>query len=135
MTDGRTTFAELTALLCRVPGISIDSSDLLPRALSITLVIRQVESVGTVVYCANGANIPVEVFTTAPRTPTEGRADPMHLRYRLLSKVADGGPDAALARFQMFGNFLVWHLHALGSLPITEANRLLTLWGGRRVAA
>jgi hypothetical protein len=33
----------------------------------------------------------------------------------------------------MFGNFLVWHLHAIDALATIEANRLLKLWNGKRV--
>ena len=135
MSDEQLTFAELRGLLCRLPGVSIASSDLLPTVLSMTVVIRQTDSIGPFVYCANGANIPVEVWTEAPSKPIEERSDPAHLRYRAWAKISEEGRSAALERFNNFGNFLAWYLHGVGLLPTPEANRLLTLWNGRHVAA
>jgi hypothetical protein len=100
-----------------------------------TVMIRRTESIGPFVYCANGANIPVEVWTTAPPKPIEERSDPAHLCYRALAKISEGGRDAALERFKNLGNFLAWYLHGVGLLPTPEANRLLTLWNGKHVAA
>jgi hypothetical protein len=65
--------------------------------------------------------------------PIEDRSHPVHLRYRLSSKVLGADSGVALDRFAMFGNFLAWHLHASGAFGAEEANRLLTLWKGKRV--
>jgi hypothetical protein len=135
MADAQGTFHELTALLQRMPGVSVEAADSSPTTLSMTLVIAQASSIGPVVHCAGGANIPVEVWSTSPQGQVQERSNLAHLRYCLRSSIAQGGPNAALDRFKVFGNFLAWHLHASGSLPSAEANRLLTLWNGRRVAA
>jgi hypothetical protein len=125
----------LSSLLLRLPGVSVESTDISPSGFSITLCIVEPDSVGQVAHCAAGANIPVEVWSAAPQGRVEERSNPRHLRYFLRSLVAHGGLDKALDRLSMFGNFLVWHLHATGSIPTAEANRLLTLWNGRQVAA
>jgi len=135
MADAQGTFSELGALLRRIPGVSVEATDLLPTTLSITLLITQASSIGPVVHCAGGANIPVEVWSTSPQGQVEERADLGHLRYCLRSSTAQVGREAALDRFRMFGNFLAWYLHASGLLPTADANRLLTLWNGRQVAA
>ena len=135
MADAQTTFTELSSLLSRLPGVSVVSADIAPSGFSITLCIIEPASVGQVAYCAAGANIPVEVWSAAPHGRVEERSDPRYLRYFLRSLVANGGTEKALDRFSMFGNFLVWHLHAGESIPTTEANRLLALWKGRQVAA
>jgi hypothetical protein len=135
MADAQTTFAELRSLISRLPGVSVESADISPNGFSITLCIVQPDSVGQLAHCAAGANIPVEVWSAAPQGRVEERSNPKHLRYFLRSLGAHGGMEKALDRFSMFGNFLVWHLHAMGSIPTAEANRLLTLWNGRHVAA
>ena len=135
MTDAHTTFEELQRLLSRLPGVSVESVDISPKGLSMTLCIGTLESVAQVAYCANGANIPVEVWSVAMQEPIQGHSDPRFLRYNLPSLSAHGGAEKALDRFMMFGNFLTWHLHAAGAIPAVEANRVLTLWNGRRVAA
>jgi hypothetical protein len=135
MADAQGTFNELNALLRRMPGVSVEATDLSPTILSMTLLITQASSIGPVVHCAGGANISVEVWSTSPQGQVQERANLGHLRYCLRSSTAQDGRDAALDRFRMFGNFLAWHLHASGLLPSAEANRLLTLWNGRQVAA
>jgi hypothetical protein len=135
MADARTTFAELRSLVSRLPGVSVEAADISPAGFAMTLCIVQPESVGQVAHCAAGANIPIEVWSAAPQGGVEERSNPRHLRYRLRSLVANGSSEKALDRFAMFGNFLVWHLHATGSIPAAEANRLLTLWNGKQVAA
>src|SRR5262245_10536577 len=110
MPDARATFAELGSLVCRLPGVSVEATDISPSVFSMTLCITRFESVGPVAYCANGANIPVEVWSGAPQGQVEERSNPIHLRYLLRSLVAHGGREEALDRFAMFGNFLAWHL-------------------------
>jgi hypothetical protein len=133
--DAHGTFTELKELLRRLPGVSVESTDVLPTILSMTLQITQAPSIGPVVHCAEGANIPVEVWSTLPQGQVEERANLDYLRYCLRSSITTNGREAALDHFRMFGNFLVWHLHASGLLSTEEANRLLTLWNGRQVAA
>jgi len=135
MADAQGTIAELNALLRRLPGVSVESTDIQSTAFSMTLLVTQAPSIGPVVHCASGANIPVEVWSASPQGQVEERASLAHLRYRLSSSTTHGGRDAALDRFIMFGNFLAWHLHASGLLPAAEANRVLALWNGRQVAA
>jgi hypothetical protein len=135
MADAQTTFAELRTLVSRLPGVSVESSDISPNGFSMTLCIVQPGSVGQVAYCAAGANIPVEVWSAVPQGRVEERSNLRHLRYSLRSLVVNGGAEKALDRFAMLGNFLAWHLHAIGSISSTEANHLLTLWNGRHVAA
>jgi hypothetical protein len=135
MADAQETFTELDALLRRMPGVSVELTDILPTTFSMTLLITHAPSIGPVVHCAGGANIPVAVWSTSPQGQVEERANLAHLRYCLGSSTDHGGRDAALDRFMMFGNFLAWHLHASGLLPTAEANRVLTLWNGRQVAA
>lgn len=135
MMDAHATFTELRSLLVRLPGVSVESTDVSPGGLSMILCSAQPASIGPAVYCAGGANIPVEVWSVAPQGQVEARTDPMNLRYCLRSLTRHGGSEKALDRFAMFGNFLVWHFHAIGSIPTDEANRLLTLWNGKRVGA
>jgi|SRR6185503_213645 len=135
MIDAHATFTELRALLARLPGISVESTDISPNVLSMTLCAARSDSIGPVVYSAGGANIPVEVWSVAPQGQVAERTNPMCLRYCLRSLVRHGGAEQALDRFAMFGNFVVWHLHAIGSIPTDEANRLLTLWDGTHVGA
>ena len=135
MADAQTTFTELSCLLSRLQGVSVVSADASPSGLSIALCILESASVGEVAYCAAGANIPVEVWSAAQQGQVEERSDPQSLRYFLRSLVVRGGMEEALDRFSMFGNFLAWHLHAKGAISTAEANRLLTLWKGRQVAA
>jgi hypothetical protein len=54
----RSIFIELGTLGCRLPGVSVSSTDLLPTGFSMTLVIIEAASVGVIVFCANAANIP-----------------------------------------------------------------------------
>ena len=135
MTDAHATFAELRSLVSRLPGVSVAATDMSPTSFSMTLSIVELKSMGPVAHCAAGANIPLEVWSGAPQGKVEERSNPKHLRFFLRSLVAHGGHEEALGRFATFGNFLVWHLHAVGSIPTAEANRLLTLWNGRHVAA
>ena len=135
MADAHTTFAELRSLLSRLSGVRVEATDISPTVFSITLSIVELASIGPVAYCAAGANIPVEVWSAAPQGKVEERSNPNYLRYFLRSLVVHGGREEALDRFAMFGNFLAWHLHAVGALPTKEANRVLTLWNGRQVAA
>jgi hypothetical protein len=133
MSDAKTTFDELNALLSGISGITVESTNIWPGGFGMTLTIRKTNSVGPIVYCANGANIPVEVYSAAPSGNLGERAKPKHLRYRLTSKITGNDRELALDRFAMFGNHLVWHLHAIDALTTREANRLLKLWNGRHV--
>jgi hypothetical protein len=58
----------------------------------------------------------------------------VHLRYRVTAKDSEDRPNGALEDFQFFGVYVVWYLHAVGSLEAKEANRLLTDWDGKLVA-
>jgi hypothetical protein len=135
MADAQSTLTELSSVLSRLPGVSVVETDISPSGFSITLCVIESASVGQVAYCASGANIAVEVCSAALHGGVEERSDPRYLRYVLRSLVAYGGMEKALDRFSMFGNYLVWHLHAGGLIPTIEANRLLALWEGRQVAA
>jgi hypothetical protein len=108
MTDAQNTLRELRALLSRFSGVNVEAAD-----VSIT----ELPSLGAVTYCAGGANVPVDVWSGAPQGDVGARSDPQHLRYFVRSLNAHGGFDAALDRFAMLGNFLAWHLHAVGSIP------------------
>ena len=126
---------ELSGLLRRLPGVSIDSADIRPGHLSLIVGIEKIESIGPIVYCASGANVPLDMWTTAPPKPLHERANPAHLRYRIMAKNVEGQPNAALEAFEFFGVFLVWYLHGVGALAEPDANRLLKLWDGKSVPA
>lgn len=130
------TLVELCALLRRLPGVAIESSDLRKTSEYICLVmtIVEIESLASVVYCSCGANLSLDVWTVAPRSPGSELANPTHLRYRLAAKGIETQPDGALHLFQQFGCFLVWHLYAVELITGGEANRLLAAWGGRLVS-
>jgi hypothetical protein len=135
MSDARATLAEVRGLLERLPGVSVVSTDASPGGISVVMKIDRLESLGPIVYCVGGANVHLGIWTTAPPKPIEERSNPLHLRYSVTAKESENGPNGALKAFQFFGVYLVWYLHAIGALEAKEANRLLTDWDGKLVAA
>ncbi len=133
MDEAQKTMSELMAVLHKMPGVSVDSTDIRDGHISIVLSIELIKSIGPIVYAANGANLPLDIWTNAPREPLHERANPAHLRYIITAKSPGANPHAALETIQLFGVFLVWYLNGIGSIAGTEANRLLTMWNGKRV--
>lgn len=135
MSSARATLAELGGLLGRLPGVSVVSTEAPPGHLTIIMRIERIESLGPIVYRVGGANAHFDIWTTAPPEPIVERANPSHLRYRVIAKDSEDRPNGALDDMQFFGVYLVWYLHAVGALDTNEANRLLTDWDGQLVAS
>jgi hypothetical protein len=135
MSNARVTVAELEALLGRLPGVSVVSTEAPPGHLTIIMRIEQIESLGPIVYCVGGANVHFDIWTTTPPEPITERINAAHLRYRVIAKDSEDRPNGALDDMQFFGVYLVWYLHAVGALDTKEANRLLTDWDGKLVTS
>ena len=134
MSDAKETLVDVAAALRRLPGVSINDMEVRGGHLRLLAVIETLEAIGPIVYSADGANIRLDTWSTAPGTPVGERANPAHVRYNLSIGAIDDDPEQAIQRFQCFGNFLVWFLHGVGQLETNEANRLLTKWNGKHVA-
>lgn len=135
MGDARATLDGVKGLLERLPGVSVLATDSPPGAISITMKIAQMESLGPIAYCVGGANVHFDIWSSAPPLPIEERRNSDHLRFRVTAKDSEDGPNRALEDFQFFGVYLVWYLHAAGALAAKEANRFLTDWDGELVTA
>jgi hypothetical protein len=133
MADALKTFSELQSLLVQLPGVSVEDTATLPNVWTMTLSVLQWESVGPIAHCASGANIAISLWSDAPQGLGTESSNPKHLRYLLRSPVDPAGPEKALDRFGMFGNFLAWHLYKVGTISAADANRVLTLWNGSHV--
>ena len=135
MNNARATLAELEGLLGRLPGVSVVSTEAPPGHLTIIMRIEKIESLAPVVYCVGGANVHLDLWSTAPPESLTERTNPTHLRYRVIAKDSKDRPNGALDDLQSFGVYLVWYLHAAGALDTEEANRLLTKWDGQLVTS
>lgn len=135
MSPADATLAELRRLLPRLDGVSVISTDARGGILSITMGIEKLESLGPIDYATLGANVKLNMWTTAPGRPFHARADPAYLRFQVVSKASEDTADEALGKLQFFGIYIVWYLHGVGVLETKEANRLLKDWNGKPVAA
>jgi hypothetical protein len=133
--SARATLAELEGLLGRLPGVSVVSTETPPGHLTIIMRIEQIESLGPIVYCTDGANVHFDIWSTAPGESLKERTNPTHLRYRVTAKDSKDRPNGALDDMQFFAVYLVWYLHAAGALDTTQANRLLANWDGQLVTS
>lgn len=133
MSEEDKTVGELKSLLGLLPGVSVESTDTRSGKILLVLVIEEMESIGPVAYAAQGANILMDMWTTAPRMPIRERSNPAHMRYAIYARNSVEKPNAAMEGIQFFGVYLVWYLQGIGELAESEANLLLDKWGGARV--
>ena len=130
MDEPQKTLHELTALLARLPGVSVASRHCTPSHIDVTLRILAIESIGPVAYAAQGANIVLNIWSDAPGRPFSARADPALMCYSISAKNGVGETADALDRIQSFGVYIAWFLQGIGALGDIEANRVLALWNG-----
>lgn len=87
--------------------------------------ITSIASLAVVQYCCGGANLPLNVYSAAPRRPASGWADPTHLWMDLSVSKQES--------LELLGIYLVWYLCETGLLVEDDANRSLERWQGQRV--
>jgi len=131
--DIQKTISEFSSVLRLFPGVNVISAKKHKDNISIELSIRQIESLGPIVYAADGVNVPLNIWSKAPRDPTSERSNPEHLCFEISVKNSNSDQYSPLQAFQFFGVFLVWYLHEVGSMAKIEANRLLSMWNGALV--
>jgi hypothetical protein len=68
MDDTQKTLSELSTLLHRFPGVSVGSTDLRQDNISVEFKVKVIESIGPIVYESNGANILMDIWSSAPET-------------------------------------------------------------------
>lgn len=130
MDDINRLVSELCALIERMPGVTVQSSHVTSALLAITLSVTTIKSVGPLAYASSGANIRINLWTTAQGIPREDQENAAHLRFEIIAKDSDGEITKASERFEWFGVYLVRYLHDVGRLSDDEVRRLLTLWKG-----
>ena len=65
MDDINRLVSELCVLIERMPGVTVQSSHVTSALLAITLSVTTIESVGPLAYASSGANIRINLWTTA----------------------------------------------------------------------
>lgn len=122
---------EIAATLATLPYVAVEDITLPPAKPSITFTVAHLDSLGVVVYSADGANLPMHLWTVAPGRPISERATGKHIRYRLSAVELDSA--MAMDRFIVFGCYLAWYLYDAALLPKAAANALLEKWDGAPV--
>ncbi len=133
MDNIQNTIKELSTVLKMLPGVNVVTTAIDEINISIELSIMQIESIGPILYAANGANLPFNIYSKAPREPVNERANPVNICYEISAKNNISINGTALDALKLFGTFIVWYLHGIGKMPKTESNRLLSMWDGAQV--
>ena len=135
MDDLQKTLHELSALLARLPGVSVASTHCTMSRIDVTLRILAIESIGPLTYAAKGANVGFNFWSNAPGRPFSTQADPALVCYSISAKNGVGEDADALDHIQSFGVYVAWYLQGIGALDDVEANRVLALWNGLKPSA
>ncbi|WP_028454403.1 hypothetical protein [Chitinilyticum litopenaei] len=135
MTSSENTLFTLAELFHRLQGIVILQQETVSDAHAwLIFRVEQFESLAAITYCADGANLPLDMWSAAPPRPFVEQGNPAHLLFRLNAVATDDEGASCLPKLQLFGCFMVWYLHGMKRMTAVEANTLLAEWNGRLVA-
>ena len=126
-------FNKIVSLLKKLEGVKILDTHCTQERMEISLTIESHKSHFWLEYCAEGANVPLNIFSRLYPWDEEAIENPSLALVYTYALTRNSEYVVDFDNFNYLGSFLVWVMHYFGLIQTNEANVLLDFWGSVHV--